>query len=134
MTPNIQFNEIKSQEEFFIIFQGICNIAEHAFNEFNKRYKHDIIAQDASHRIFKDMSYLMSITFVIMGMRGDYSKFHDHTLLSMFSVEINGIQYNQSYLYKMNDYFHDRFSESLKMIQDINPETYLAYRTVWSNY
>lgn len=133
MTTNIHFSEIKTREEFFTIFQGICNTAESAFNDFEKRITNGVSAEDA-YRLCKDASYLMSITFVIMGMRGDYAGFNDHALLSMFSVEIEGVQYDQKYLYKMNDYFHDRFSKVLELLKQVNPETYLSYKTVWSNY
>jgi hypothetical protein len=131
MTSNIQFNEIKSQEEFFTIFQGLCNIAEHAFNEFEMR-TYEVSIND-TNQICKDISYLMSITFVIMGMRGDYHSFRSKDT-SPFLVEAQGVEYDQKYLYKMNDYFADRFNNALKKLEEINPEIHKSYMVVWKNY
>ena len=38
------------------------------------------------------------------------------------------------YLYKMNDYFTNRFDEAINKVKDLIPEYYEAYKTVWQNY
>lgn len=132
MSDIIQFNKIKSQEEFFGVFQGLCNIAESAFNEWENEYP-DPTEMDRAQYV-KGVSYLMSITFVIMGMRGNWTYFRDDEMFPVFFVEIDGIQYDQKYLYKMNDYFADRFNKILAVLEKIDPESHKVYQTVWRNY
>ena len=88
MERNIQFNNIKNKEEFFLIFQGLCNIAESAFNQFDGQFNNK--SSENLSQISRHVSYLMGITFVIVGMRGDYSEFRDSDLISPFFVEIGG--------------------------------------------
>lgn len=128
---NIQFNNIKNKEEFFGVFQGLCNIAESAFNNFEKQAKD---ADFPVSQIPRHISYLMSITFVIMGMRGDYGGFRDQDMLSAFFVEIDGVKYDQKYLYKMNDYFAERFGKTLEILKEKDLESYESYKFVWGKY
>ncbi len=123
---NISFKEIQGQEEFFQIFRGLCTIAENAFNEVEKEIEEITKKRDPSRYIsdsfYKDISQLMSITIVIRGMRGDYSKFKDKYMNdTLFFIEENGVIYDQSYLYKMNDYFSYRLMDILHFIEKINP-------------
>ncbi|MBT3417044.1 hypothetical protein HOE22_09765 [Candidatus Woesearchaeota archaeon] len=133
METNIQFNNIKNKEEFFLIFQGLCNIAESAFNQFEEQQFNNKNNENLS-QISRHVSYLMSITFVIVGMRGGYLEFRDTDLISPFFVEVDGVQYDQKYLYKMNDYFIDRFNRVLDILKEIDPEFYKSYSVVWKNY
>lgn len=127
---NLQFDKIKSKEEFFTVFQGMCNIAESAFNSFDTDVKNGLPASQISRHI----SYLMSITFVIMGMRGDYGGFRDEDMLRSFFIQIDGVEYDQQHLYKMNDYFANRFNKALDILKEADPEVYESYKTVWGKY
>ncbi len=133
MGTEIQFQNIKNREEFFAVFQGLCNIAENAFYQFEEEFKD--IKDDQSQVLgyCKNLSYLMSITFVIMGMRGDYSKFRDDEIGPIF-VEKDGIMYDQKYLYKMNDHFAARFNKALAILKNFDPTSAEPYRKVWSQY
>lgn len=128
----VQFSKIKTQEEFFGVFQGLCNIAESAFNEWDKEFPNPTEMDRAQYA--KGVSYLMSVTFVIMGMRGNWRYFRDDEMFPVFFVEIDGMQYDQKYLYKMNDYFADRFNKVLAILEKIDPESHKVYQTVWRNY
>ena len=132
MPSDIKFNKISSQKEFFTVFQGLCDIAELAFNNFDEQFKNPRTVDAVE--ICRNISYLMSITFVIMGMRGDYSGFRDNNLLSPFFVEIDGVNYHQAYLYQMNDYFADRFNKVLSLLEKIDPESHKLYKAVWGKY
>lgn len=135
METEIQFQNIKTREEFFFIFQGICNVAENAFNQFEEEFKN--INKDGLPKILgycKNLSYLMSITFVIMGMRGDYSKFRADENIYPFFVEKDDVMYDQKYLYKMNDYFAERFKNALSILENIDPVSAEPYKKVWTIY
>lgn len=132
MEVNIQFNNIKNKKEFFLTFQCLCNIAESAFNQFEEQFNNK--NNENLSQISRHVSYLMSITFVIAGMRGAYSEFRDSDLISPFFVEVDGVQYDQKYLYKMNDYFIDRFNRVLDILKETDPESYKSYSVVWKNY
>jgi hypothetical protein len=123
-------DKLKTPEEFLFVFNGLCKIAESAFNNFDEK---DFSGLE-SKMIAKEISYLMSITFVIIGMRGGYSAFRDDALSSPFFVIIEGKEYDQVYLYRMNDYFTNRFDEALNKVKDLIPEYYESYITVWRNY
>ncbi|NCC70379.1 hypothetical protein EOM09_02250 [bacterium] len=127
---NTIINNIKTPEEFFLVFNGLCKMAESAFNSFDGKDFSEIEPKI----IVKEISYLMSITFVIIGMRGQYSAFRDNSLNSPFFVIIDNKEYNQDYLYKMNDYFTNRFDKILNRIKYLIPEYYESYITVWRNY
>jgi len=127
---NILIDKIKTSEEFFLVFNGLCKMAESSFNSFNEKDFSGL----GSKIIAKEISYLMSITFIIIGMRGEYSSFREDSLTSPFFVIIDGKEYNQDYLYKMNDYFTNRFDEALNKVKDLIPEYYESYITVWRNY
>ena len=88
MTNTHQFDTVKTPEEFLSIFQGLCAIAEFAFNDFEKQFETPVDRDAAAIR--KSMSYLMSITFVIMGMRGDYAGFREGEFLKHFYVQVRG--------------------------------------------
>ncbi|MFZ2310944.1 MAG: hypothetical protein WAW11_05380 [Patescibacteria group bacterium] len=127
---NTSIDKINTPEEFFAVFNGLCKIAESAFNNFDKKDFSEL----GSKIIAKEISYLMSVTFMIIGMRGGYTGFREDSLTSPFLVVIDGQEYNQDYLYKMNDYFTERFDEALNKIKELIPEYYEAYKTVWQNY
>lgn len=131
MEANIQFNNIKNKEEFFLIFQGLCNIAESAFNQFEENFNKN---KEKTYRIPRHVFYLMSITHVITGMRGDYIEFHKNDQLSPFVVKIDEVIYDQRYLYKMNDYFLNRFNEVLDILKETDPESYRLYNMILKNY
>lgn len=134
MGDNILFQDITTKEEFFTLFQGLCNTAESAFNQFEKEYSD--ITKDDQYRVLgycKNLSYLMSITFVIMGMRGDYSKFMVKEI-QPFNLEKDGFVYDQKYLYKMNDYFAKRFNSALSVLESIDPASADPYKKVWATY
>ncbi len=122
---DIKFNEIKSQEQFLEIFKGLCDIAEIAFNKFEENCSDP--KPEEKRLVSRNIKYLISITLVIMGMRGDYIVFRDHKVLSGFSVEVDGIVYDQSYLYKMNDYFETRLTRALEILQKVDPEKYKEF-------
>lgn len=130
MYMNTSIEQIKTPEEFFSAFNGLCKIAESAFNNFDEKD----LSKLNSKTIAKEVSYLMSIAFVIIGMRGEYSGFKEDLLTSPFFAIIDNQEYNQDYLYKMNDYFTDRFDKTLNKIKDLIPEYYESYKTVWQNY
>lgn len=132
MSDAIQFNKIKSKEEFFLVFRGLCEIAESAFNKFDAQFQ-EVKREDAA-QVRKGVSYLMSITFVVMGMRGDYDGFRDENLSTPFFVEIDGVHYDQKYLYTMNDYFADRFNTVLNILKEVDLESYASYNVVWKNH
>jgi hypothetical protein len=127
---NTSIDKIKTPEEFFLVFNGLCKIAESAFNNFNEKDFSGLGSKTIAHEI----SYLMSVTFMIIGMRGGYSGFREDSLSSPLFVMIDGQEYNQDYLYKMNDYFTERFDETLNKIKNLIPEYYESYKTVWQNY
>lgn len=134
MEPEIKFQNIKTREEFFSIFQGVCNIAENAFNQFEGEFQ--TMHKDDPARILqycKNLSYLMSITFVIMGMRGDYSKFIPDEVRPFF-VEKEGLVYDQKYLYKMNDYFAERFNKALSILENIDILSAEPYKKIWAKF
>jgi len=132
MSNAIQFDKIKSKEKFFLVFRGLCEIAESAFSRFDAQFKE--AKYDDAMEVCKSASYLMSIAFVIMGMRGDYDGFRDDNLLAPFFVEIDGITYNQDYLYTMNDHFADRFNKVLDILKRVDLESYAFYSAVWKNH
>ena len=134
MEAEIKFQNIKTGEAFLSVFQGLCDVAENAFNQFEKEFKN--INKDDQSRILwycKNLSYLMSITFVIMGMRGDYMKFSTEEIHPFF-VEKDGIIYDHQYLYKMNDHFAERFNKALSILENIDMVSSEPYRKVWSIY
>jgi len=126
---DILIDKIKTPEEFFLVFNGLCKIAELAFDTFSRKDFSEIREKN----IAKEISYLMSITLTIIGMRGEYSGFRDDSLSSPFFVVIDGKEYTQDYLYKMNDYFTTKFEEALIRTKDLIPEYYESYITVWRN-
>jgi hypothetical protein len=71
---------------------------------------------------------------MIIGMRGGYTGFKEDLLTSPFFLVIDGKEYNQDYLYQMNDYFTERFDGALNKVKNLIPEYYEAYKTVWQNY
>ncbi|MCX6795853.1 MAG: hypothetical protein NT165_03985 [Candidatus Falkowbacteria bacterium] len=129
---NIQIEKIKNIEEFFLVFNGLCKIAESAFNRFDEEMSSS--NPPSSNLVAKEVSYLMSITFVIIGMRGQYAGFRGGDDFTPFIVSIDGMEYDQKYLYKMNDYFTSRFDEVLGKVQELAPEYYEPYKLVWQNY
>ncbi len=131
MEPTIKFSVIKNREEFFTVFQGLCNTAEAGFNKFHEDFPTP--TEMDKNMYCKGASYLMSITFVVMGMRGDWPAFKNEEI-SPFFVDMDGVRYDQQYLYKMNDYFANRFNEVLAVLEKIDPESHKAYKTVWANY
>ncbi len=124
-----QIEQIKTKEEFFSVFNGLCKIAEAAFNDFDNQD----IATLSSQNIAKELSYLMSAVFVIAGMRGEYHGFVREDF-SPFFVVVDGQEYDQNYLYKMSDYFVGRFDGALNKVKDISPDNYETYKKVWGNY
>lgn len=130
MYMDTSIDQIKTPEEFFAVFNGLCKIAESVFNSFDEKDFSGL----GSKMIAKEISYLMSITLVVIGMRGGYPAFRDDALSSPFFVIIDGKEYDQDYLYKMNDYFTNRFDETLNKTKDLIPEYYESYITVWRNY
>jgi hypothetical protein len=133
MEPANQFRGISTNEEFFTIFQGLCNIAEKSFNQFEGKFK-NIETGDRSTIIqyCRELSYLMSITFVIIGMRGNYPSFREGILV--FYTEVDGVSYDQDYLYKMNDYFIERFDRILTVLKTIDPLISESYRKIWNGW
>lgn len=123
-------DKIETSEEFFLVFNGLCKIAESSFNNFDEKDLSGLEPQ----AIAKEISYLMSITFVIIGMRGQYLAFRKDLLNFPFFVITNGQEYNQAYLYKMNDYFTKRFDDTLSRVKKMIPEHYDHYKNVWQNY
>jgi hypothetical protein len=133
MTDTISFKIIEDQKEFLIVFQGLCNIAESAFNKFDQRITEDPSIL-LSPGICYSVSHLMGITFTIMGMRGDYDAFKDGEVETRsFYVEIDGVIYDQNYLYKMNDYFASRCNQMLAILEKNHPEIYKSYSNVWKS-
>ena len=127
---DISIDKIKTPDEFFLVFNGLCKIAELAFDTFSRKNFSGIGVKN----IAKEITYLMGITFTIIGMRGEYPGFRDGSFSSPFFVVINGKEYNQDYLYKMNDHFTVKFEEALIRTKDLIPEYYESYKTVWRNY
>ncbi|MDP3837192.1 MAG: hypothetical protein Q8Q67_03760 [bacterium] len=127
---DISIDKIETPEEFFLVFNGLCKLAESAFDSFDEKDFSGL----GSKSIAKEMSYLMSITLVIIGMRGGYASFRQGALDAPIFATINGIEYDQKYLYKMNDHFTGRFDDALNKIKNLIPEMYESYKTVWQNY
>ncbi len=127
---------IDTQEDFLHFFQALCSTAELAFNRFEETYKDTQPGTEAYTSIGyrKELSYLMSITFVITGLRGNYHAFRSNMIQSPFSVAENGTTYDQTYLYKMSDYFTYRFDAALATLERLDPEGHHAYLTVWKNF
>ena len=112
------------------MFYGLCKIAESAFNNFDKKD----FTESESKAIAKEISYLMSITYVIIGMSGKHSNFRNNLLTFPFFVITDGKEYNQDYLHKMNNHFTKRFNKVLNKIKNTTPEYYELYKIVWQNY
>ncbi|MST04326.1 MAG: hypothetical protein EXS49_02040 [Candidatus Pacebacteria bacterium] len=129
-----QFKNLKNQEEFFLIFQGLCSVAEFAFNKLDEDFKNIKTDIFLVPQFKKNIPYLISITLVIMGMRGDYMGFRDNDLLSPFLVEIDGVQYDQKYLYKMNDYFRNRLNKTLDILKELDLDLYNTHKKIWSDF
>lgn len=135
MTNTISFRKTESQQEYLLVFQGLCDIAESAFNKFDEEFKDKEISRYDAIGVRKNLTYLMSIVLVIMGMRGDYNAFKDGDVSSQsFNVEKDGVVYDQGYLYKMNDYFADRFYQALNLLKMVDPDAYKIYNAVWKSY
>lgn len=128
----IEFKKIRDSEEFLRIFDGICNIAESAFSDFEQ----EIERNDISHPRFfgqrqKSLLRLLGIVLVITGMRGEYPPFQESFVSIPLAVQKDGVEYGQAHLYKMNDHFVSRFTKLLSLVKDSDPELYQFYKDLW---
>ena len=131
MNGTINFKQIENQEEFFDIFQGLCTIAQNAFKEVESELEAYNSYEKIGDTFYQNISQLMSIVIVIRGMRGDYQKFNRKYMEDrIFYIEVDGVQYDQSYLYKMNDHFSKKLIKLLEFIEQVNPEYAKAYNLI----
>lgn len=69
MSNIIEFKNPKDGKEFLNVFENICGITDMAFNKFEETIRRlDVINIEAAKR---SITYLIGITKVISGLRGD---------------------------------------------------------------
>ncbi len=122
------FKNPKDREEFLEVFENICGIADIAFNKFE-----EVIKNDSAHNgenIKRYLSYLIGITKVIRGLRGDYSLLQDDSMRPFF-VEKDGIQYDQDSLYKAEGYFCNRLNNAFEILKESDQKAYESFVDLW---
>ncbi|MFA6445974.1 MAG: hypothetical protein WCW14_01860 [Candidatus Paceibacterota bacterium] len=128
MSDNIQYKKPKDSAEFLVVFAGVCGFAEMAFNIFetetSKSEIKDVFTLKSS------LSYLISITKVIRGLRGDSYLLRDDSRES-FYVKDGDIEYTQASLYKAEDYFSDRLMKALEILKTIDQKSYESLFELW---
>ncbi len=116
------FKPIKTREEFFTTFLSFCSFAETTFDKaevFIETYKN----QNDPHQMMYVILDLISLTRVISGFRGGKTYFIDESIRPVF-IEKDGVIYDQSYLYKVEDYFSHRLLNSMNILKELDQEKY----------
>lgn len=122
------FKNPKDREEFLEVFENICGIADIAFNKFEEAVKTD--GTKNGEDIKRYLSYLIGITKVIRGLRGDNSLLRDDSIRPFFA-EKDGVQYDQDSLYKAEGYFCERLNNALDVLKESDPKAYESFTDLW---